>query len=53
MPEFEEENFIMEKLNYSVQWSKDYENGIPEKTDYAKDVNSHTKVPTIALYPSK
>ena len=27
--EFEEENFVMHRLNYSVSWTKDYINGIP------------------------
>lgn len=30
VPEFEEENYIMDRLGYSVNWTKDHENGVPE-----------------------
>lgn len=43
----------MHRLNYSIEWAKDYLNGVPEKTDYEKDVNDHMQIPTIAIYPSK
>lgn len=43
----------MHKLNYSIEWMKDDLNGVPEETDYQKDVNSHDAISTIAIYPSK
>lgn len=43
----------MHRLNYSVSWTMDHLNGIPQKTDYEKDKNNHTQIPTIAIYPAK
>lgn len=43
----------MHRLNYSIEWTKDTLNGIPEKTDYEKDIYEHKYIPTMAIFPSK
>lgn len=43
----------MYRLNYTIEWAKDLLNGVPSKTDYEKDHNDHSEIPTLAIYPAK